>query len=248
MIFYEGTSQLDGRPIVGIMTGHRKPSSNPKTGFMAQTWIIRQDIHPSTAIKSGEDYSICGDCVHRRDPATGKRTCYVNQMGPAAVYRTYKAGKYKNLSPRSLTYARSLRVGAYGDPAMIPLDVWQSLLSRFDRWTGYTHQWQWCDPAYAKFCMASVESDEDQRLAEDLGYRCFRVRSCHDKHDGFITCPASEEAGKRTTCERCTLCAGNFDHKSGRPPHIQITVHGVGASSFQEGASHRTITHRVVQA
>ena len=61
-VIYNGPSMLDGKPIivVGIIT-----SNNAKTGNMLQTHIIRSDINPVTASKTGGDYSICGDCVHK---------------------------------------------------------------------------------------------------------------------------------------------------------------------------------------
>ena len=46
--------------------------------------------------------------------------------------------------------------------------------------------------------------------------------------DGEISCPASDEAGKRTTCERCGLCAG----ASRAAKDITIIAHGTGAGSF----------------
>ena len=68
-ILYEGASLLDGKPIVVI--GIPK-SSNSKTGGMFQTIIMRSDIDPITASRLGEDFSVCGDCVHRGVPHTGK--------------------------------------------------------------------------------------------------------------------------------------------------------------------------------
>lgn len=82
-IVWDGPSRIDGSPIMAIVTGLRTASANPKTGDMLQTWILRSDMHPMDAIKSGADYGICGSCGHRGtydefgnpiDP----RTCYVN--------------------------------------------------------------------------------------------------------------------------------------------------------------------------
>ena len=64
-ILYRGPSAIDGKPIMVIATGFANKSSNGKTGDMIQTWIIREDIAPNEAIKSGEDESICGQCIHR---------------------------------------------------------------------------------------------------------------------------------------------------------------------------------------
>ena len=57
-ILYEGPSGIDGAPIVVIATGFANSSANAKTGDMIQTWIIRSDIAPHHAVKSGDDASI----------------------------------------------------------------------------------------------------------------------------------------------------------------------------------------------
>ena len=72
VILYDGASMLDGEPIVVIAT---LETSNRKTGEMVQTWIIRSDIAPTDAAKSGDDKSICGACPHRH---YSKGACYVN--------------------------------------------------------------------------------------------------------------------------------------------------------------------------
>jgi len=73
-VLWEGSSLIDGAPIVVIVSGLLK-SENAKTGNMLQTYILRADVSPTNAIRSGEDSSICGDCPARGD-GTGKgRTC-----------------------------------------------------------------------------------------------------------------------------------------------------------------------------
>ena len=62
-IIYDGPSVLDGQPIIAVAT---LKTSNAKTGNMIQTWIMRRDIEPHLAIKSGDDSSVCGGCVQRR--------------------------------------------------------------------------------------------------------------------------------------------------------------------------------------
>lgn len=65
-VIYEGPSVLDGAPIVAIAV---TASDNRKTGNMVQTYILRRDVHPSEALRTGDDASIRGDCKHR--PALG---------------------------------------------------------------------------------------------------------------------------------------------------------------------------------
>ena len=64
-ILWEGASLIDGAPIVVIATGFASRSTNRKTGGMVQTYILRRDIDPVSAVQSGDDASICGDCPHR---------------------------------------------------------------------------------------------------------------------------------------------------------------------------------------
>ena len=70
-VFYRGKSPIDGAPIVAIAT---LESKNGKTGDMVQTWILREDISPLMAIKTGADRSICGNCVHRGAEEDQERT------------------------------------------------------------------------------------------------------------------------------------------------------------------------------
>ena len=89
-IIYEGPSLIDGSPIVAIAL---RTSGNSKTGNMVQTYIIRSDMDPREANKSGADYAICGACPHKgkaHDTDAGKlaleRSCYVVlAQGPLQV-------------------------------------------------------------------------------------------------------------------------------------------------------------------
>ena len=84
MIIYKGPSLIDGSPIIAIATLN---SSNSKTGAMVQTWIMRSDIEPHHAIKTGADISVCGDCPHR--PANNG-SCYVlTFQAPLSIYRAF---------------------------------------------------------------------------------------------------------------------------------------------------------------
>jgi hypothetical protein len=234
MIIYEGPSRLDGAPIVVIAVGLKQRSTNTKTGEMVQTYILRRDMPPADAIKTGADASICGACPHRGD-GTGKgRSCYVTIMhGPRGVWMAYQRGNYPKADPD--VAGRMVRLGTYGDPAAVPIVVWQRLLKDAAGWTGYTHQWKSIHPAWAKLCMASVDSEAELHLAQAKGFRTFRVTpSAHENIKGLeIICPASEEAGKLTQCEDCRACMGT----SGKARvSIQIAAHGSGRSHVREYA------------
>ena len=129
-IIYKGQSLLDGKPVVAIATYSDR---NTKTGKVLQTYIIRSDISPLDASKTGADFSICGDCKFRGVPTSDpkrkqavKRDCYVNLgQGPTIVYKSFLRGTYPMADTRAdriaLGAGRVVRLGTYGDPAAIPV-------------------------------------------------------------------------------------------------------------------------------
>lgn len=230
-ILYSGPSLLDGAPIVVIATGLAKGSSNTKTGAMIQTWIIRSDIAPHDATKSGADASICGDCPMRgtvTESGLKGRACYVKVFqAPLAVWRAYHRGNYEDWRARAdwpELAGRIVRIGSYGDPAACPVDVWERYTEHAKRWTGYTHQWRHAQ-ALAPFCMASVDSAAEAKEATRMGWRYFRVAPAGDTNADTleVLCPASEEAGRKTTCENCGLCMGAT---SKARKSVMIPAHG----------------------
>lgn len=239
MILWEGRSLLDSQPIVVIATGLRRASANTKTGGMIQTYILRADVEPTTAIKSGQDASICGDCPHRGD-GTGKgRTCYVNVgQGPLAVFRAYKRGSYPQADIHALYAAvdgRPVRFGTYGDPAAAPRVIWELLADWASTHTGYTHQWRRVAnaPAWARLLMASADTREEAAEAHAAGWRTFRVATDDEpRMAGEILCPASAEAGAKLTCEQCGACEGTANQRRGS---IYIPLHGGFAVMANKG-------------
>ena len=230
IILYRGPSVLDGAPIVVIATGLAKASSNSKTGDIVQTWILREDISPTAAVNTGDDASICGNCPHRGAIVDGRntgRSCYVTVFqAPLNVWKSYKRGIYRDALPGDLA-GRKVRLGAYGDPAAVPLEVWQSALATSAGWTGYTHQWRAAgSEGLKRFAMASCDTAQDYQDATAAGWRTFRVRSAVEPLEPLeIVCPASAEAGKRTECASCMLCAGT----SKLARNIAIIAHGAAS-------------------
>lgn len=228
-ILWRGASLIDGAPLVVIAVGLASASSNRKTGGMVQTYILREDMDPVAAVRTGADASICGQCPHRGPTGDGKgRTCYVNiGQGPLGVWRAYKRGVYIDWTARDLMplgAGRLVRLGTYGDPAAVPTAVWSDILSAATGHTGYTHQWRTADSALREYCMASADSPQDAADAHAAGWRTFRVAMPCDppKLDGEAICPASAEAGKKLTCDRCLACNG----ANGRKGSIVIQAHG----------------------
>ena len=225
MIIYQGPSMLDGSPIIAIATLN---SSNRKTGAMIQTWIMRSDIEPHLAIKTGADKSICGDCQHR---PINNGSCYVlTFQAPLQVYRAFHRGSYDE-SNISKFEGLPVRLGSYGDPLAVPLSAWKPLLDITTGRTGYTHQWKdhrvndWKD-----IVMASVDSQSEAIEAAASGWRYFRVTNAtQPKIKGETICPASEEAGHKLSCSDCLSCDGNNRNSKG----IVIQAHGSRKNNFK---------------
>jgi hypothetical protein len=236
IVLYRGPSMLDGSPIVVIATGTGKSSRNTKTGQLIQTWIMREDISPVDAIHSGADVSICGNCPHRGEIVDGRnkgRSCYVAVFqAPRNVWDSCRRGLYPSVSldeARETFAGKRVRLGAYGDPAAVPFEVWQSALAETEAHTGYTHQWRSCDPRFASFVMASCDNQTDYAEAKARGYRTFRIRTADatlNKQE--IVCPASKEAGFKTTCASCVACGG---HEAKARADVAIVVHGTAANT-----------------
>ena len=237
-IAFEGRSRIDGRPIVVIINKIEDASANDKTGALVQSFILRSDIPPLEAIHTGADRSICGDCDHRPIIAkqTGKPPCYVAVwQAPRAVFAAYKAGRYERATRaqlRAKLKGKKLRIGTYGDGAAAPVEMWDEITAETAGHTGYSHQWKRPDFDHARWAplvMASADSIDDAALANLYGMRAFRVSVGVDKQPEEATCPASAEAGRRTTCKKCLLCAGTSkaardiviaDHASGHRRRI----------------------------
>lgn len=213
-VAYEGRSLLGPQDVVVVATGLVTTSRNSGTGPMVQLWILLKDEHPVEAIRNGNDASICGSCVFRAQAPDGKsRACYVNPMGPAIVYREYKAGSYGRVLSASKGRAKlkasglPVRVGAYGDPAAVPIEFWRKILDGL-RVTAYTSAWRH-HTELQEFAMASVRSEDEYFEATRRGWRTYRARLESDPLlPGEFICPKTEEGGEKATCFSCLLCDG----------------------------------------
>lgn len=203
-------------PLLAIIaTGFRRKTANLKTGDMVQVWTLNRYVHPVQAQRTGLDKATCGKCPLRPILAKGTRAarCYVQtDKAPAAIYRAYHRGSYPQMKTTDVFLGKAVRFGAYGEPTKLPLSLLKEIARKAARWTGYTHQW--ANPiyrGYAPFLMASADSLELQQKANSAGWRTFRVAPKGDteRMADEISCPASAEAGKKTTCAKCTLCRGN---------------------------------------
>jgi hypothetical protein len=223
---YEGPSLIDGQPIVVIITNF-VDGENEKTGDMLQAWILRQDISPIQAKIEYKDFSVCGDCKHHES-----KSCYVHLLhGPTSVYRAYLRNRYVKYTTTCEKFfaGKSLRIGAYGDPAAVPTAVWHRLSLLVTKTNGYSHQWKRCDQKLQNYCMASVDSIgtyvKEYKQAQSKGWRTFRTR-CFETDiilDNEMVCIASKEAGKLLDCNHCNSCSGSISNRK----NPVIVVHGV---------------------
>lgn len=246
-VIYRGPSLLDGAPIVAVAVWSSK---NSKTGDMLQTYILVDSptLSPLEASKTGADYAICGDCPHRGVPSRAsaepakkapkqarKRPCYVNLgQGPTIVHKTLQRAGYPDAtSPqarRGVGAQRRVRIGTYGDGAAVPMDVWLDLLTDALGHTGYSHQLHHPNTAQSfrsNLYMVSADSYNAAQRAWTAGHRTFRIiknTDDLDRHNEAL-CPASKEAGHKTTCASCMLCGGT----TVKAKSIAIVVHGAGA-------------------
>lgn len=200
----------------GIVVNFQFDTNNSKTGNLVQNYIIPQTWLGTTAkISTLSDTDVCFDCDHSK---AKNKTCYVrkgfSEMGLASKVRSLRKIGLENipeLSPEleadllEAIDGRGVRFGSYGEPILLGEELVSKISNRAKFWTGYTHQWHKNNWAKNYF-MASVETELVARASQKLGFRTFFVGST-DSTD-FVTCPASKEAGNKTTCDNCKLCMG----------------------------------------
>jgi hypothetical protein len=220
-VIQRGVSPIDGKPFVVIMT---MKTTNRKTGDMVQVWILRDDVNPVEAIATGDDYSICGNCPHRKQP-DGARSCYVNVgQAPLSIWKAYKRGTYGKLSDLTpqMLQGRKIRWGAYGDPALVSPILFATLNEHAAGHTGYTHQWrepwaQWCKGLF----QASCDGLDDYLNASVHGWQTFAVIPKGSQAYSGKLCPATA-ANSQAQCATCSLC-------DGAKTDIFVEAHGSGA-------------------
>ena len=234
-VFYDGPSMIDGKPIVGIATNVLRASKNAKTGAMVQTYVMRSDIEPHLAVKTGDDISVCDGCPHRSIASGGKGSCYVIPFrAPLSVHRAWQRGNFDTPTPGEAAdrlAGLKVRMGSYGNPSAIPFHVWERLLSKTSGHSGYDHRWTEIDLQWSRLVMASADSAQEAEHAHRLGYRTFRVRRESDPIlPSERVCPAATEAGKVLSCSECRQCDGTSTGV-GRPSRV-IIAHGPTAGRF----------------
>jgi len=221
-VVWEGASLIDGSPIVLILTGFVNHTSNRKTGYLLQSWILQQEFAPTFAASRGLDQGVCGSCPLKLSQIG---SCYVHLLPINNVYRKYVAGNYPKLGKNEIEvlkhYRYPIRIGSYGDPTAVPFDVWKPIILASGKHTGYTHAWRNCENSWKQYLMASVQSLAEARIAQSQDWRIFRIIAPDAPlSDNEILCRHTED--DRNRCESCMLCDG----KSSKP-NIADKVHGL---------------------
>jgi hypothetical protein len=195
-----------------------RSSANSKTGDMVQLAILPIDNKPTQAIKN-KQLPNCSDCALIS-------TCYVNTVSLNAVYEQ-TIGQAVSAVPKQLRQA--IRLGSWGDPGLLPLDLLQQLSRAAGAHTGYTHLWQDIPAEYGAVLMASIDHltakqqgltvDQLKQLAWDKGYRTYSILQPGEQHS------AQERpclyVSNNTQCRYCKLCNGAGSKRS-----IAAPLHG----------------------
>lgn len=181
------------------------------------------------------DGSNCLDCPF--SVGNGGGGCYTHKfnqyMGFLSMLRSIDKSlltpldetKYREVLDMSKdTY---VRFGTYGEPSLLPSYMVESMSLLSSSWTGYTHQWQ--KPfakEYGKYFMASTHNEDEAAQATAAGYRSFIATESNGYH--FISakdaagCPASQEMGFKSSCDKCGLCSGT---QGKGKKNIKILIH-----------------------
>lgn len=227
-VIWTGPSAFTGQPVEVLVQCLKTPSSNEKTGAMVQVSIVQAGQNPSLMRGTPREADVCGAC---RGQKRLEGWCYEDWQPWLIGQQRHRAQVLSLTEASELLAGRSVRLGAYGDPAAVPFMVWARLLAHVRAWTGYTHAWRTCDSRFRLYLMASVESPAEAIEAGLAGWRTFRIRpdAGGELGRGEVVCPFESRG---VTCERCRLCAG-----TGRPARsIVITAHGPRARKFEEAA------------
>lgn len=197
-------------------------SGNIKTGNVIQQYITPANWEGIEAVDVIKSEAVCKDC-----PLIGGE-CYVknkmSKMGLLSTSRTTNHIEAHELNQLKKFTGKFIRFGAFGEPVLAGVLATSGIALVARNWTGYTHQWM--DTAYnwaSKYFMASVHTVAEKVKANAMGFRTFRVgQSVDEMQADEVLCPASTEAGKRTTCDLCGLCKG----ASSKAKNVFIVQHG----------------------
>jgi hypothetical protein len=197
---WAGPSLYNGKPLKVIL----RFDGNAKTNSMHTAYIVNDDhMTFNESRQCGNDDGNCGNCDLRGtyDASTERvfdRLCYINGNGLDMLYKSIERGNYPWLSDLSeevglhvqeaidhlSPHDAPLRIGGWGDGAMVPWQVWAALgAHERQNMTNYTHQWRWLEVHQSGYnnqrdyiqsmSMASCHKPVDVWDADRLGWRKF---------------------------------------------------------------------------
>lgn len=256
LVLTECKSAFNGEDLVVTLTAISDEGDNEKVGRMIGSNIMPAGQNPKDAVKAGTDQSACGNCpfrpsnyqkVKKNAPHLLKNvvTCYVTVAidGIYSNWMSWSRGRIKALTDvfKQLPN-KPIRMGSWGDPAMVPVEAWGPVLEGRDR-TGYTHQWRReFAQAYKRLVQASCSNLSEVKLANEKGWFAYLTvppGTDMSEFDG-VECPY-QATNKQVNCETCLLCDGTkcnvwcYDH--GLPfkrRKITPQVDALGNKSFGE--------------
>ena len=221
VVLYKGISQLDKTtPIMVVLSGYTKDSTNTKTGPLAQLYILSVDTVPMEAYKTASK-AVCGTCKYN-----GNNGCYVRWSHLKSLWNSArKQNAIDHKLTRELLKGLRVRVGAAGDPLAVPADFWKDILSSCESYTGYTHQWR--EPfakQYKGMFMASVDNERENKEARSKGWNTFFVTDGEEPPEKSVQCLATipdktDINGLPMSCASCMLCNGKGTKTVTAPLH-----------------------------
>lgn len=252
-IIWAGRSPVNGSSLVAVLTTRRStnPKTGDMLGLWVFPAAVKDGLRPGPMLTQGKDSACCGDCAFRSKAAGGSGGCYTHAqqlfLGASSLLDALANADWPRLDLLGVDQGfirtncapseanptgRRVRLGVYGDPGLLPFPIVEAVCQEagFDRlgrpqWVGYTHAWRSLDARWAPYLMASVKNTAAASEAQRRGWRTFRV----GLPDQLATpgrefhCPASEEMGSVSSCNRCLGCAGTSSlQKRG----VFIQVHG----------------------
>jgi len=222
------TSTFTQAPITIIVNGFTRPSGNKKTGPMIQTYFTPSNIHPVDAIKTGTDDAVCFRCPQKHSTGGG---CYVGFYSlisiPTAIDRALSISADQATAShlwRNLLEGRSIRLGAWGDPAAVSKNIILPIATATPMRTGYTH-FPSKAPHLRGLVQASCESPKQAHALQADGWRTFRASRSPETTltADEILCPHYTTG---IQCIACGLCDGHS-------ANVVAPIHGTKAHKFR---------------
>jgi hypothetical protein len=179
----------------------------------------REQFENAGKVNMGEFFNLDGDVCLDCPLKGAKGGCYTHKpmqyMGFLSTLKSIRNGSSWDEIPeldgqmiaKIIKHSRGkyFRFGSYGEPSLLPYGLISAICDVAKSWTGYTHQWP-SRPELLAYFMASVHTERMENKARNVGWRSFVATPT--KIDGFVNCPASAEAGFKSTCSKCGLCSG----------------------------------------